>query len=106
MISPELTGVPNLEELILQNCRCLRELHPSVAIHKKLVVLDLGYCRNLSCLPRYFEMDSLMTLNLSYCSNLKKIPEFVGNMECLQSLNLDHTPIMELPSSEIGRAHV
>ena len=40
-----------------------------------------------------------MTLKLSYCSNLKKIPEFVGNMECLQRLNLNDTLIKELPSS-------
>ena len=40
-----------------------------------------------------------MTLDLSYCSILKKIPEFVGNMECLQKLILNDTPIMELPSS-------
>ena len=94
-----MTGVPNLEELILQSCESLCELHPSVAILKKLVVLDLSYCINLSCLPRNFEMDSLMTLNLYCCSTLKKIPEFVGNMECLQSLILNYTPIMELPSS-------
>nr|XP_023923648.1 TMV resistance protein N-like [Quercus suber] len=99
IISPELTGVPNLEELILEYCTSLHELHPSVAILKKLVLLKLGRCTNLSCLPRNFEMDSLMTLDLSHCSMLKKIPEFVGNMECLQSLILDCTSIMELPSS-------
>ena len=99
IISPELTGVPNLEELILRSCRSLRELHPSVAILKKLVLLDLSFCENLSCLPRNFEMDSLMTLNLYCCLTLKKIPEFVGNMECLQSLILGCTSIMELPSS-------
>ncbi|XP_023909134.1 disease resistance protein RPV1 isoform X2 [Quercus suber] len=99
IISPELTGVPNLEELRLRYCESLRELHPSVAIHKKLVDLDLNFCKNLSCLPRNFEMDSLLTLNLSNCSILKKIPEFVGNMECLQSLILNGTSIMELPSS-------
>ena len=94
-----MTGVPNLEELILHDCQSLRELHPSVAILKKLLVLNLGECKNLSCLPRNFEMDSLTTLDLSYCSKLKKIPEFVGNMERLQSLILNFTPIMELPSS-------
>ncbi|XP_050260408.1 disease resistance protein RPV1-like isoform X2 [Quercus robur] len=99
IVSPELTGVPNLEELILQECQTLRELHPSVAFHKKLVLLNLKNCTNLSCLPRNFDMDSLMTLDLSYCAILKKIPEFVGNMECLQSLILKRTPIMELPSS-------
>uniref|UniRef100_A0A2N9FQH6 Uncharacterized protein n=1 Tax=Fagus sylvatica TaxID=28930 RepID=A0A2N9FQH6_FAGSY len=71
---PDVTGIPNLEKLIL--------------------------IRKLSHLPSKFEMKSLVTLDLFGCSNVKKIPEFVGNMECLQYLSLEkHVAITELPSS-------
>uniref|UniRef100_A0A2N9EHP6 TIR domain-containing protein n=1 Tax=Fagus sylvatica TaxID=28930 RepID=A0A2N9EHP6_FAGSY len=75
------------------------ELHPSIGIHKKLILLNLKRCKKLSRLPSKFEMKSLKTLNLSGCSNVKKIPEFVGNMECLQDLSLQGIAITELPSS-------
>uniref|UniRef100_A0A2N9FW56 TIR domain-containing protein n=1 Tax=Fagus sylvatica TaxID=28930 RepID=A0A2N9FW56_FAGSY len=85
---PDVTGIPNLEKLILERCSNLQELHPSIGIHKKLILLNLKWCKKLSRLPSKFEMKSLATLDLSGCSNVKKIPEFVGNMECLQYLNL------------------
>ena len=99
IISPDFTGVPNLEKLTLSSCLNLRELHPTVGILKKLVLLNLECCKELSHLPSKFEMDSLMTLVLSNCLKLKTIPENMGNMKCLQSLNLDFTAIKELPSS-------
>ncbi|KAK9987256.1 hypothetical protein SO802_032207 [Lithocarpus litseifolius] len=98
IISPDFTGVPNLEKLIFANCKNLCELHPSVGILKKLVLLDLKYCSKLSCLPSKFEMDSLVTLDLMCCSILEKFPEFMGNMEYLQRLTLNDTAILELPS--------
>uniref|UniRef100_A0A2N9FV84 TIR domain-containing protein n=1 Tax=Fagus sylvatica TaxID=28930 RepID=A0A2N9FV84_FAGSY len=96
---PDVTGIPNLEKLILERCSNLQELHPSTRIHKKLIFLNLKWCKKLSRLPSKFEMKSLKTLYLNGCSNVKKIPEFVGNMECLQDLSLDGAAITELPSS-------
>uniref|UniRef100_A0A2N9FJ87 TIR domain-containing protein n=1 Tax=Fagus sylvatica TaxID=28930 RepID=A0A2N9FJ87_FAGSY len=96
---PDVTGIPNLEKLILERCSNLQELHPSTRIHKKLILLNLKRCKKLSHLPSKFEMKSLVTLDLSRCSNVKKIPEFVGNMECLQYLYLEKSAITELPSS-------
>ena len=96
---PDVTGIPNLEKLILERCSNLQELHPSTRIHKKLILLNLKWCKKLSRLPSKFEMKSLKTLYLTGCSNVKKIPEFVGNMECLQDLSLDGIAITELPSS-------
>ena len=94
--------MPNLEKLVLSNCTKLRELHSSIGILKKLILLDLRRCQKLSCLPRKFEMESLVTLELSGCFDIEKIPEFVGNMGCLQELKLDGTGIKELPSSVEG----
>ena len=101
-ITPDFTGVPNLEKLVLEYCTNLCELHPSIGILKKLVLLNLQYCETLRRLPSTFEVDSLVTLNLSGCSNLKKLPQFVRNMECSQKLFLDSTAIMKLPSSVEG----
>uniref|UniRef100_A0A2N9EHI5 Uncharacterized protein n=1 Tax=Fagus sylvatica TaxID=28930 RepID=A0A2N9EHI5_FAGSY len=96
---PDVTGIPNLEKLILERCSNLQELHPSTRIHKKLILLDLKWCTKLSRLPSKFEMESLVGLYLNGCSNVKKIPEFVGNMRCLRYLILEDIAITELPSS-------
>ena len=97
IISPNFTGVPNLEKLVLARCSNLRQLHPSIGNLKKLILLDLKQCKELSCLPNKFEMESLEILNLSYCSKVKKVPEFVGDMKRLQKLLLECTAITELP---------
>ncbi|GMY19743.1 TMV resistance protein N-like [Fagus crenata] len=99
IITPDFTGVPNLEKLVLEWCINLRELHPSIGTLQKLSLLDLKYCKKLIHLPSKFEMKSLVTLKLSGCSKVKKIPEFVEKMKCLQKLHLDGTGITELPSS-------
>ncbi|XP_030924530.1 TMV resistance protein N-like [Quercus lobata] len=127
IISPDFTGVPNLEKLIFAHCQNLRELHPSVGILKRLVLLDLKYCSKLSCLPSKFEIDSLVTslimkgcnnlvclpnticslkslesLDLCGCSNLDNLPENLGNLKGLKKLDLSETAIKELPSSIDG----
>ena len=66
---------------------------------KKLMLLGLEQCKELSCLPNKFEMESLEILNLTHCSKVKKISKFVGNMKRLQKLLLKCTTITELPLS-------
>ncbi|XP_050245519.1 disease resistance protein RUN1-like [Quercus robur] len=39
--TPDFTGVPNLEKLILESCGNLCKLHPSIGILKKLIFLNL-----------------------------------------------------------------
>ena len=99
IITPNFSGVPNLKELVLARCSNLRELHPSIGKMKKLKLLDLEGCQELTNLPDKFEMESLVTLDLNHCLKVKKIPEFVGNMRLLQALFLEGTAIVELPSS-------
>ena len=97
--TPDFTGFPNLEKLVVKGCMRLIKVHPSVVVHKRLTLLDLEGCKNLSSLPKKFEMESLEILNLSNCFKIKRIPEFMGNMECLSKLHLDGIAITKLPSS-------
>ncbi|KAL4602270.1 hypothetical protein ACB092_10G040900 [Castanea dentata] len=99
IITPNFNGVPNLEELVLEGCSKLRELHPSIGKLKNLKLLNLEECQELTSLPNKFELKSLVTLNLTRCSKVKKIPEFGGNMKHLQELLLEGIAITELPSS-------
>ncbi|KAK4580835.1 hypothetical protein RGQ29_024473, partial [Quercus rubra] len=105
IISPDFTGVPNLEKLTLSCCENLRELHPSIGILKKLVLLHLNSCLNLMCLPNTIcSLKSLECLDLSYCSNIDNLPENLGNLKGLKQLDLKGTAIKELPPSIEGLA--
>ncbi|KAH9781748.1 ADP-ribosyl cyclase/cyclic ADP-ribose hydrolase [Citrus sinensis] len=97
--TPDFTGVPNLEELILEGCTRLHEIHPSLVLHKKVITLNLKYCTSLTTLPDNVFMKSLKTLVLSGCSKLMKFPENLRSMEDLSELFLDGTSITEVSSS-------
>ncbi|XP_075648912.1 TMV resistance protein N-like [Castanea sativa] len=97
--TPDFTGVPNLEKLVLNSCIKLHEVHPSIMVLKRLTLLDLENCKSLRRLPSKFEMESLEILILSGCSKIKRIPEFMENMKRLSKLHLNATAITKLPSS-------
>ena len=97
--TPNFNGVPNLEKLDVKGCENLSEVHPSIAVHKRLTHLNLEGCKNLSSLPSKFEMESLEILILSGCSKIKRVLEFIGNMKRLSKLHLDGIAITKLPSS-------
>ena len=96
---PEIINVPNLKSLVLENCINLRRIHPSIGIHKKLTILNLHGCKNLTSLPSKFEMECLTELRLYGCSKITKIPEFGRNMKRVHSLDLSGTAITTLPTS-------
>ncbi|XP_068322910.1 TMV resistance protein N-like [Pyrus communis] len=98
--TPDFTGLQNLEELILLWCKNLVEIHSSIAVLKKLKVLNLCGCESIKSLPSKVEMDSLESLILTGCSKVKKFPEFSNQqMKSLSTLFLDATAIEKLPSS-------
>lgn len=97
--TPNFSGVPNLERLILEGCTFLVELHPSLGQLKKLLLVNLKDCKNLRTLPSKLEMDSLEVFILSGCSKVKMLPEFGENMESLVTLDLEETAIVKLPAS-------
>ncbi|KAI3724348.1 hypothetical protein L2E82_36120 [Cichorium intybus] len=97
---PDVSGAPNIERLILSNCRTLKEVHRSLGSHKRLVYLDLSDCTDLRRLPSRLEMESLETLILSGCISLKRFPEVSPCMAKLSHINLSSCEgIQELPSS-------
>ncbi|KAG6745716.1 hypothetical protein POTOM_050219 [Populus tomentosa] len=97
--TPYLTGILNLESLILEGCTSLSEVHPSLARHKKLQYVNLVNCVSIRILPNNLEMESLKVFTLDDCSKLEKFPDIVGNMNCLMVLCLDETGITKISSS-------
>ncbi|XP_075667784.1 TMV resistance protein N-like [Castanea sativa] len=99
--TPDLIKVPNLEEMVLEDCLNLHEIHPSTWVHNRLTRLNLKGCVNVNVktLPSKFEMEFLEDLILSGCSKLKKIPEFGENMQRVLKLYLGGTAITKLPTS-------
>ncbi|XP_030948976.1 disease resistance protein At4g27190-like [Quercus lobata] len=97
--TPDFTEVPNLEIIDLEGCTNLIELHSSIGVLKRLILLNLKDCRCLTSLPCKIGMDSLEILILSGCCRVQNIPEFADNMLELRELFLDGTAIQKLPSS-------
>ncbi|KAI9088274.1 hypothetical protein K1719_029995 [Acacia pycnantha] len=97
---PDFSGTPNLEELLLNRCRKLVQVHESVGQLKKLVKLNLQECRRLENLPT-LQTDKLEELILSGCSKLEKLPKFGRKMGNLYFLDVTCTDITEIPLSII-----
>ncbi|KAK9930657.1 hypothetical protein M0R45_027688 [Rubus argutus] len=97
--TPDFTEVPFLENLVLDACTNLVEVHPSLGFLKKLKSLNMRLCISVESMPPFTRLEALETLNLSLCLSLKKFPKIEGNMESLLELNLGGTSIEELPPS-------
>ncbi|GJS49707.1 NB-ARC domains-containing protein [Tanacetum coccineum] len=95
--TPDFTDIANLEELILEGCKNLVKVHPSIGMLKKLLVLNMRDCACLKSFPSNLEMDSLQILILSGCLKLRKLPEDLGRIKSLTKLHIDRTSIIELP---------
>ncbi|PWA37350.1 NB-ARC domains-containing protein [Artemisia annua] len=96
--TPDFTEIRNLEELNLEGCVNLVEVHPSIGMLKRLVVLNMRNCKRFESFPLKVEMDSLQVLSLSGCLKLDKLPEFWGRTKPFVELHIDRTAIKELPS--------
>ncbi|KAF3954446.1 hypothetical protein CMV_020208 [Castanea mollissima] len=93
---PDLSGAPNLKQLILQRCIRLYKIHASLGDLKRLIRLDLNGCKCLKSLPHKISLEALEFFNLSGCSKLKKFPDIVENMSHLSKLCLSETAIKDL----------
>jgi Leucine-rich repeat (LRR) protein len=96
---PDMSNIPNLEKLTIENCTNLTEVHHSIGFLDNLVSLTISQCSKLESLPRIMKLRSLQYLDLEGCSTLQNFPEIECQMESLRCINLGHTALKELPSS-------
>ncbi|XP_071723828.1 TMV resistance protein N-like [Rutidosis leptorrhynchoides] len=97
--TPDFTGVPNLETLILEGCIRLSKVHPSIGDLRRLILLNLRDCVGVVSLPDFNNLESLEVFILAGCSKLKKFPTINSEMESLKELNLSGTTIENFPLS-------
>nr|XP_028965831.1 disease resistance protein TAO1-like [Malus domestica] len=100
--SPDFSNLPNLEELILQWCKSLSEIHPSIGHLKKLSLVNLTGCENLFSLPGdFYKSKSVQTLVLDKCCQFSELPEDLGKMISLRVLSASTTAIRQVPLSTV-----
>ncbi|CAN6683292.1 unnamed protein product [Malus baccata var. baccata] len=101
--SPNFSKLPNLEKLILKDCKRLAKVHKSIGHLKSLVLVNLKDCETLEALPGSLDkLKSVITLVLDGCSRLRSLPDNLGNVASLVNLSADGTAIEKVPPS-IGR---
>ncbi|CAN1246364.1 Disease resistance protein RUN1 [Linum grandiflorum] len=96
---PNFSGCKELEFLHLKGCKSLVELPSSVQYLDKLVTLDLSDCSNLKRLPASLNSKFLERVDLSNCPKLALCPEINSSEGVLRELDLEETPLRELPSA-------
>ncbi|KAF2309228.1 hypothetical protein GH714_001273 [Hevea brasiliensis] len=91
--SPDFTGLPGLESLLLKDCINLVKIDKSIRVLRGLVLLNLEGCINLRMLPDTIaDLKSLEELNLTGCSELKVLPKELAQMESLKVFLLVELP--------------
>lgn len=96
---PDMSGIPNLRTLYLDNCINVTKIHNSVGFLDNLKELTATGCTNLETIPDSFELASLKVLSFSECPKLVRFPEILCKIENLRHINLWQTGIEELPFS-------
>ncbi|XP_048423258.1 LOW QUALITY PROTEIN: disease resistance protein RPV1 [Pyrus x bretschneideri] len=100
--SPDFSQVPNLEELILEGCISLLEIHPSIGNLTRLSLVNLEWCNKLVSLPRdFYRLKSVETLLLNGCYQFRELHEDLREMESLRVLRADKTSISQLPHTTV-----
>ncbi|KAJ0763413.1 putative TIR domain, P-loop containing nucleoside triphosphate hydrolase [Helianthus annuus] len=100
--TPDFDCLPCLVRLILSRCFRLKEIHPSIGYHKRLVYVDMSRCEGLKSFPPIIQMKKLETLYLCHCKQLQQFPDIQSNMDRLETLDLSDTGIEIIPPS-VGR---
>ncbi|XP_048136643.1 disease resistance protein RPV1-like [Rhodamnia argentea] len=98
MRTPDLSTLVSLERLILEDCRNLIEIDPSIGKLKLLTILNLKGCDSLQELPE--EIGGLRALTeIVMPKTLNELPRTFGNLRSLLILDVSHSQISRLPYS-------
>ncbi|XP_022641637.1 TMV resistance protein N-like [Vigna radiata var. radiata] len=88
--TPDFSGLPSLEKLILKDCPNLCEVHQSIGRLRNLLLINLKDCTSLSYLPEeVYELRSLKILILSGC--LKFPPIHIAKVKSLATIIAENT---------------
>ncbi|KAJ6978657.1 TMV resistance protein N-like [Populus alba x Populus x berolinensis] len=72
--TPDFSGLPALEKLILEDCIRLVQIHESIGDLQRLLILNLRNCTSLMELPEEMSrLNALQELVLDGCSNLNSL---------------------------------
>lgn len=121
--TPEFSLFPRLERLIIEACKNLTSVDPSIGLLKGLIFLNLRKCWRLTKLPEQLGsmeeltellidatrveevpisggMKKLEVLSANSCRFLNQIPESIGSLENLKRLSLEYcVRLKKLPDS-------
>uniref|UniRef100_A0A0R0HG01 TIR domain-containing protein n=1 Tax=Glycine max TaxID=3847 RepID=A0A0R0HG01_SOYBN len=99
MKMPDIGEALNLEWLDLQGRIQLRQIDPSIGLLRKLIFVNFKDCKSLTnyLLPSSPIFPCICKLDLSFC-NLLQIPDAIGNLCCLESLDLSGNNFSILPN--------
>jgi len=101
--TPDFSGLPSLEQLILKDCPRLQEVHQSIGGLRHLTLLNLKDCASLCNLPRkIYKLKSLKTLILCGCPNIDLLEEDIVQMKSLITLVAENTAVKQVPFSIVS----
>ncbi|KAM0980875.1 hypothetical protein ACFX2J_013996 [Malus domestica] len=93
---PDLSLVPNLEKLILNNCKNLVGIHGSIGKLERLVYLNIKGCKRIRKFPKHMP-ENLETIITHGCSNLEEFRIMQSKMMMhLKALDADEAHISGL----------
>ncbi|KAL6315252.1 hypothetical protein AAG906_000331 [Vitis piasezkii] len=96
---PELSSMPNLEQLLLHNCKSLKKFPKIRGNMERLKVIALGES-GIKEIPSSIEyLPALENLTLDNCRNFDKFPDNFGNLRHLRVIHVTKGNIKELPNS-------
>ncbi|KAG5625807.1 hypothetical protein H5410_011025 [Solanum commersonii] len=98
--TPDFSGLPMLEKLVLKECVNLIEVHESIGtLDARLIFLNIKNCKRLQKLPREIcKLKVLKTFIISGCSNLVELPRDLWRMQSLEVFLANEIPMSQLPS--------
>ncbi|KAK4739523.1 hypothetical protein R3W88_003220 [Solanum pinnatisectum] len=88
--TPDLSGLPNLEKLILEHCTKLINVDDTIGCLQKVILLNLKDCQKLKSLPDSIcKLKCLVILDISGCSNIEYLPTELDKLTSLKELYAD-----------------